>query len=470
MQIHKNFFTTITLFSLFSLFGLISCGGSPSNNTATTETPKPVVDPLPTPVIIDDISCNVSYPLHISSIHDESTGATVPALFDGNKTNTSSWQANTTDSKLLLTLAEPASLKQLVITWKNLDYVHLFNIYGSKDQVNWQLLNNKAQSEKNSLFPEVINLDQMSTETALFIRVELAGNDVSQPSSMLEIEAFGCQQDVSHNIELIDWYLSVPTDEDNNGKSDSIKETALADGYADPRFFTLSKDGGLVFTTSVSGYRTSTNTNYVRSELREMLRRGDTSKQTQGVNKNNWVFSTAPQADLDNAGGIDGELNAELAVNNVTTTGEAYQIGRVIIGQIHANDDEPARLYYRKLPGNSKGGIYLAHETLGGNDSYYDIIGSRTNTASNPADGIELNEKFSYSITVSGHKLTMKVIKADGKAFEQVVDMTTSGYDQGNQYMYFKAGVYNQNNSGDDHDFVRATFYRIDNSHSGYSN
>jgi len=465
MQIHKNFFTFVTF---VSLFGLVSCGGSPSNNSTTIAVPKQVVDPVTTPDIIDDISCDVSYPLQILSINDESTAAEAAALFDGNKTNASSWQADTTDSNLLLTLTEPAMLKQLIITWKNVEYAHLFNIYGSKDQENWQLLNSKTQSEKNSLFPDVIHLDQLRTETALYLRIELAGSDVSQPSSILEVEAFGCQKDVSHNIELIDWYLSVPTDEDSNGKSDSIKETALADGYSDPRFFTLSKDGGLVFTTSVSGYRTSINTNYVRSELREMLRRGDTSEQTQGVNKNNWVFSTAPQTDLDNAGGIDGELNAELAVNSVTTSGEDYQIGRVIIGQIHANDDEPARLYYRKLPGNSNGSIYLAHETLGGDDAYYDIIGSRTNSASNPADGIPLDEKFSYSITVSGHKLTVKVIKADGSEFEQIVDMTTSGYDQGNQYMYFKAGVYNQNNSGDAHDFVRATFYQIENSHSGY--
>ncbi|MGB2740074.1 MAG: polysaccharide lyase family 7 protein [Cognaticolwellia sp.] len=464
MQIHKIVFTLVTF---MSLFGLVSCGGSPSSN-GTVAAPNQVIVPVTPPVVIDDISCDVSYPLQILSINDESTGVEVPALFDGNKTNASSWQANTTDSNLLLTLSEPALLKQLIITWKNAEYAHLFNIYGSKDQENWQLLNSKTQSEKNSLFPDVIHLDQLGTETALYLRIELAGSDISQPSSILEVEAFGCQKDVSHNIELIDWYLSVPTDEDNNGKSDSIKETALADGYADPLFFTLSKDGGLVFTTSVSGYRTSTNTNYVRSELREMLRRGDTSKQTQGVNKNNWVFSTAPQADLDNAGGIDGELNAELAVNSVTTTGEDYQIGRVIIGQIHANDDEPARLYYRKLPGNTNGSIYLAHETLGGDDVYYDIIGSRTNSASNPADGISLDEKFSHSITVLGHTLTVKVVKNDGTEFEQIVDMTTSGYDQGNQYMYFKAGVYNQNNSGDAHDFVRATFYRIDNSHNGY--
>ncbi|ASP49898.1 polysaccharide lyase family 7 protein [Cognaticolwellia beringensis] len=316
--------------------------------------------------------------------------------------------------------------------------------------------------------PDVIRLDEISTATAKYLKIELLGNEVSEPSKLLEIEALGCESDVSHNIELIDWYLSVPTDEDNNGKSDSIKEDDLADGYFDPRFFSLSKDGGLIFSTSVTGYKTSTNTNYVRSELREMLRRGNTSHSTQGVNKNNWVFSTAPQIDLNNAGGIDGELTAELAVNSVTTTGEDYQIGRVIIGQIHANDDEPVRLYYRKLPNNSNGAIYIAHEELGGDDTYYEIIGSRSNSADNPTNGIALNEKFSYSITVVGHALTVTITKADGSEFEQTVDMTQSGYDVGSQYMYFKAGVYNQNNSGDAHDYVQATFYQIDNSHSGY--
>jgi poly(beta-D-mannuronate) lyase len=46
--------------------------------------------------------------------------------------------------------------------------------------------------------------------------------------------------------------------------------------------------------------------------------------------------------------------------------------------------------------------------------------------------------------------------------------MSQSGYDQGGQYMYFKAGVYNQNNSGVPHDYVQATFYQIDNNHSSY--
>ena len=55
---------------------------------------------------------------------------------------------------------------------------------------------------------------------------------------------------------------------------------------------------------------------------------------------------------------------ATLAVNHVTTTGEKYQIGRVIIGQIHAKDDEPVRLYY---------GVALHHPTTGALPRLVDI-------------------------------------------------------------------------------------------------
>jgi hypothetical protein len=137
----------------------------------------------------------------------------------------------------------------------------------------------------------------------------------------------------------------------------------------------------------------------------------------------------------------------------------------VIIGQIHANDDEPVRLYYRKLPNNDKGSIYIAHEILDGDDSYYSLIGSRDNSASNPTNGIELNEKFSYQIKVVGNELTVTITKENGDVFSKTVDMSKSGYDKGGQYMYFKAGVYNQNNSGDLHDYVQATFYKIENLH-----
>lgn len=274
-------------------------------------------------------------------------------------------------------------------------------------------------------------------------------------------------------IELDDWYLSIPSDEDGNGKSDSIKEIELAAGYTHPEYFYTSADGGIVMRSPSRGFKTSTNTSYVRVELREMLRRGNTNiGSTQGVNANNWVFGHAPTSAQANAGGINGELNVTLAVNQVTTNGENYQIGRVIIGQIHANDDEPIRLYYRKLPNNSKGVIYFAHEPRTGSEAYVEMIGSRNNTTSNPADGIALDEKFSYTINATDALLTVTITREGKPDVVATYDMTGSQYEDPEQYMYFKVGVYHVNNtsdpSSDTGQFAQATFYEIRNSHDGY--
>ena len=246
-------------------------------------------------------------------------------------------------------------------------------------------------------------------------------------------------------------------------------ELKLSDGFEDSSYFFTAADGGMVFRAPVEGARTSKNTKYTRSELREMLRRGDTSNSTKGVGGNNWVFSSAPSSAQNAAGGVDGELTATLAVNHVTTTGDSNQVGRAIIGQIHANDDEPLRIYYRKLPGNSKGSIYIAHEPLNGPEQKYEMIGSRSDRASNPVDGIALDEKFSYKIDVAGNTLTVTIMRPGKPDVVQAVDMTDSGFDSKDQYMYFKAGVYNQNNTGDPTDYAQATFYALDNKHTGYS-
>lgn len=265
----------------------------------------------------------------------------------------------------------------------------------------------------------------------------------------------------SKNYDLLGWTLSVPMDQDGNGKADNITEKMLSNGYVDSDFFYLGDDGGMVFKATVKGVKTSKNTTYTRSELRAMMRRGNTNINTQGVNDNNWVFSSAPAEDIANAGGTDGILKATLAVNHVTTTGRDEQVGRVIVGQIHANDDEPIRLFYRKLPANSKGALYYAHEPLGKRDLYTVIVGSLTDDAIDPEDGIALNEKFTYRIQVVGNLLTVKLIRSGKADIVRITDMSNSGYDQGGQYMYFKAGVYNQNKSGDPDDYVQATFYEL---------
>jgi len=269
----------------------------------------------------------------------------------------------------------------------------------------------------------------------------------------------------STKFDLLGWTLSVPVDENSDGKADQVKEKVLNSGYVYPEFFYLDEDGGMVFKAPINGAKTSKNTTYTRSELRGMLRRGDTQYNTKGVTGNNWVFSTAPAKDQAAAGGIDGVMEATLAVNHVTTTGKDYQVGRVIIGQIHANHNEPVRIYYRKLPGNSKGSIYYAHEPVENKEIWVEMIGSKSNSASDPVDGIALNEKFSYRIEVAGNTLTVTIMRPGKPDVIRVTDMSESGYDQGGKYMYFKAGVYNQNKSGRGDDYVQATFYKLSTHH-----
>jgi len=270
----------------------------------------------------------------------------------------------------------------------------------------------------------------------------------------------------SGNFDLLDWNISVPIDNNNDGKADTIKEVDLANGYTNSNYFYTANDGGMVFKAPPVGPKTSTNTSYVRTELREMLRRGDTRYKTKGITKNNWVFGSAPSSDRTNAGGVDGILRGTLAVNNVTTTGDAGQVGRVIFAQIHANDDEPIRFYYRKLPGNTKGSIYFAHESRNAsNDIYFEMIGSRSRSQSNPSDGIELNERFSYEIKVVGNNMTVKLIRPNKPDLVETVNMNGSGYDVGGQYMYFKAGAYIQDNTANSNDFAQVTYYALDNIH-----
>ncbi|MCB4798603.1 polysaccharide lyase family 7 protein [Neotamlana laminarinivorans] len=271
----------------------------------------------------------------------------------------------------------------------------------------------------------------------------------------------------AENFDLSTWNLSIPEDE-GDGTAVTVTVAQINNNYENSKYFYTAEDGGMVFKCPVAGYKTSENTSYTRVEFREMLRGTNTGISTQGVNKNNWVFGSAPAADISAAAGYDGEMSATLAVNYVTTTGDSGQVGRVIVGQIHANDDEPIRIYYRKLPENNLGSIYFAHEPRDGygDEQWYELIGSRSSSASNPEDGIALNEKFSYKIRVVNNTMVVTILREGKDNVVKTISMANSGYDQGGQYMYFKAGVYNQNNTGNDEDYVQATFYELEKSHT----
>ena len=278
------------------------------------------------------------------------------------------------------------------------------------------------------------------------------------------------------NFDLDDWAYDSPAprpeDECRAIRSDEDEWDEFRDSPSDPYLFTHT-DGGMRFVSPVGGATTNTscNSGFPRSELREMLRRGDTSISTQGVNNNNWALGYQPGNT--NHGGRNGVLTATLRVNQVTSTGDGLHPGRTIIGQIHADNDEPARLYYRKLPGATYGCIYLESEIRDGDDVTFNLIGDERcddNNDDGPTNGIELNELFTYEIINDDEDIIVTIRRGDRDApiiAQTTVDMNVleSGYDRADEWMYFKAGAYTQNNTGDPDDTDVVTFYVLENSH-----
>ena len=300
-------------------------------------------------------------------------------------------------------------------------------------------------------------------------------NPAPTPAPTPDNGSFGLNPNADpwENFDLIDvWALDTPAPRSNDGcRAERTDEDEWNDiSNASAQFIFTHSDGGMRFTTRIDGQTTSDNCNsgFVRSELREMLRAGDTSISTTGVNENNWKLGYQP-GNPNNWGGENGEMHATLRVNEVTTTGDSNQVGRVIIGQIHADDDEPLRLYYRKRVGQSRGCIYFSHEIRGSDDVDFFMIGNEACT-SGPSNGIDLDELFSYSIINDDEEITVIIRRGDRDGpiiAQRTIDMNDldSGYDRSDEWMYFKAGAYTQNNTGDDSDGDIVTFYRLSKSH-----
>ena len=284
--------------------------------------------------------------------------------------------------------------------------------------------------------------------------------------------AFGLDANLEpwENFDLSDWVIDTPAFDPEDGlalRHGELDWDELINSGSRPFFFTHT-DGGMRFVSTVGGAKTSQNTKFSRSELREMLRAGSTNISTQGANGNNWALGYQPGNT--NHGGRNGVLSATLRVNQVTTTGNGLHPGRTIIGQIHADNDEPARLYYRKLPNADYGCIYLEHEIRDGNDVTFNLIGDERCSGNGPANGIQLDELFSYEIINDDELITVRIRRGDidqPVIAETTVNMNAlnSGYDRSDEWMYFKAGVYTQNDTGDDDDIDIATFYRLSNTH-----
>jgi len=454
--------------------------------------------------------CEGDYALTIVSATDDGSYEETHGpenSIDGNLDPDSRWsnQSQGTPKTLLLDLGAQQTLRSISVAWyKGDSRKSTFSVTTSTDGSNYQIATPQRQSSGTTLDFERYSIEPTNAQ---FIRIISEGNESNDWNSIVEVAANGCGATVekpatpvltarkgegmfdlridvppSENFDLSGWYVTTPADDDGNDKADSVYENELVAGWTDSRYFyTDPATGGMVFRSTPAGAKTSKNTNYTRTELRGMLRRGDESIETRleggYPNKNNWVFSSAPAEAQANAGGVDGLMRATLAVNQVTRLGKDYQVGRVIIGQIHAKDDEPIRLYYRKLPKNKFGSIFYAHEPATGKERWVDIIGGRADWLPNPDDGIALDETFSYEIEVKGvpegdktiPMLYVKIIRDDGQEIlAEPLDMRDSGFSVADEFMFFKAGAYSQNNSSPDpdRDFDKVTFFKLNYSHT----
>jgi hypothetical protein len=476
-----------------SLLAITGCGGGGSSGTIDGNTPTPP----PTPVLATSCTGNQLINVIAATDNGQSAAGNGPdRAIDDNLGLASRWESPGDAMTITFDLGVRYLVREVGIAWFEGDQrIASFSVFASVDGVSFEsLLADQQSSGKTQGFERYDTPDT----PAQYIRIENYGNSLNADNAIIEGTAFGCTLDTAtavfesgnvdaadfslnsgvppgSNFELISWKLNTPADLDGNGISDSPSETDLDNGFTDEYFFT-GPAGGMVFRSTIGGAKTSANTSYTRSELREMLRRGNTSISTRGVNRNNWILGYQPDPGI-TVGGRNGVLRGTLAVNHVTETGDRNQVGRVIIGQIHAQSDEPARLYYRKFPENERGFIYLAHEIRNSDDIYFPVVGpvnSNLDNApaddANPGSGIELDEIFSYEITQQDARIDVIVRRGDSAGpiiGHNYVDMQqqNSGYDVPDEWMYFKAGVYNQNNTGNEDDYVQATFYELRTSH-----
>ena len=254
------------------------------------------------------------------------------------------------------------------------------------------------------------------------------------------------------DFDLSKWKLTLPVDEDyfdddggdGNFLDDSayeVKGTAL-EGFESEYFYFDPVEGGLVFRTPVEGAKTSSNTRYARTELREM----------DGLDRAAWTLDEG------------GTMSATLKVTEMAAEYDGDP-SRIVIGQIHGQTDELVRLYY-----NSDGEFYFANEMTGSDQQerlfyFENELGERPNAS--------LGETFSYLISVHEGQLTV-ALHVDGQTYWPVA---TDGLDPteiisawADDAFYFKAGVYQGVNTTAGHDsegegISSAVFYDLDMSH-----
>jgi poly(beta-D-mannuronate) lyase len=274
------------------------------------------------------------------------------------------------------------------------------------------------------------------------------------------------EQIPADNFDLSFWKLTLPLDDNDDGKVDEIGVRELAD-YSHPDFFYIDRSGFLVF-TAPNNAATTRNSSNTRSELRQMFRGTDTSISNYDA-KNNFALEAHPQSRL--FADIGGQLGATLKVLHVPARAkyaDRPSAFSVVVGQIHALKDErlarsgsgfgygnePLKIFYKKWPSHESGSVFwtyernLARDDPDRRDIAYPVWGNSWDNPDDPGqDGIALGQLFNYTVNVNGNVMYLTFTTDDPNRtvrYRGVVDEKDNPRGYSGDALYFKAGVYNQ--------------------------
>jgi hypothetical protein len=231
----------------------------------------------------------------------------------------------------------------------------------------------------------------------------------------------------SRNFNLTHWKITLPTDR-NGTFSGTAYEVKNLNGYVNPKYFYTGPDGAMVFKAPVGGATTS-GSRYARSELREM----------NGSERAAWTIKQG------------GFMKATLEVNQAPTPFNGAK-GRVVVGQVHGQDDELVRLYWEKDT------LYFVNDIAGatGQETKFAL----TNKAGSKPN-VSLNERFSYLIDVTTDRIKVTV-SADGQTYTAADHVNQAWRSDA---FYFKAGTYLGVNETQGTGYGQTSFYDLKFSH-----
>ncbi|MFJ2651205.1 polysaccharide lyase family 7 protein [Streptomyces sp. NPDC087420] len=219
------------------------------------------------------------------------------------------------------------------------------------------------------------------------------------------------------NFNLSVWQLQEPVGSPGSPTTISSSRLQGANGYQDSYFYTDTRDGAMTFWAPEKGV-TTPNSNYARSELREMNSNGSAA---------DWSLSGSHK------------LSATLRVVSVTSN---VAVGQIHLGSGGTSTKPLVELYYR-----SSGDIVAGIENSPDGGQTPHTVGH-----------VSIGKTWTYTIAVSGGNTIDLTV--NGSTTHYAIPSSFKPYKQ-----YFKAGSYNQSSSDSTTKGARVAFYGLTVSH-----